>query len=65
MSKELALATELFDLSLVDLEKLTANAVKSSFAPYQDRVDLIHQRILPSFAILFAELNAQAFSSLN
>jgi len=49
MSKELTIATETFDLSLDDLEKITINAAKSSFASYQDRVDLIDQKIIPQF----------------
>lgn len=62
MSKELALATATFDLSLVDLEKMTMNAMKSSFAPHQERVRVIHRKLLPSYAMLFAELTARAFS---
>lgn len=52
MSKELAIATENFDLTLSDLEKIAVNAAKSSFAPYEDRVALIHERILPNFLTL-------------
>ncbi|WP_411845904.1 adenosine deaminase [Roseibacillus persicicus] len=62
LSKELAIAIETFGLSLMDLEKLTVNAVKSSFAPYAERVSLIHNRVLPAYAVLFAELNLRAFS---
>lgn len=49
MSKELAIATKTFDLSFGDLEKMTINAAKSCFAPHQDRVDLIDQKIIPRF----------------
>ena len=49
MSKELKIATEHFDLNLTDLEKIAVNAAKSSFAPHEDRVALIHERILPQF----------------
>jgi adenosine deaminase len=62
MSKELSIATKVFDLSLMDLERVAVNAAKSSFAPYHDRVALIHRRLLPSFAILFAELEAKALA---
>ena len=62
ISQELTLATELFDLSLADIEKITVNAVKDSFASYHDRVDLIYRSILSTVAILFAELNALVFS---
>ena len=54
ISQELTLATELFDLSLADIEKITVNAVKDSFASYHDRVDLIYRSILSTVAILFA-----------
>lgn len=42
---------------------MTVNAVKSSFASYHDRVDLIHRSILPSFAILFSEEDPHSHSS--
>src|SRR5690606_33451117 len=62
MSKELALATTTFGLSLVELEKMTMNAMKSAFVPHQTRVDLIRRRLLPTYSMLFAELTAEAFS---
>ncbi len=52
MTKETTLATELFDLSLADLEKLNMNAIKSAFAPFDKRVDLIFNAITPGFAAL-------------
>lgn len=62
MSKDLAIATEAYDLSLLDLEKMTMNAMKSSFCAHQRRIDLIHKRLLPSYAMLFAELTARSFA---
>lgn len=62
MSKELDLATRTFGLSLVDLEKMTMNAMKSAFLDHRRRVDLIHRRLLPSYAMIFAELTARTFS---
>lgn len=50
MTGETTLATELFDLSLHDLEKLSLNAMKSAFAPFDDRLELIYQVIKPGFA---------------
>ncbi|MCF7675850.1 MAG: hypothetical protein K9N23_12035 [Akkermansiaceae bacterium] len=50
MTKETTLATELFDLSLHDLEKLPLNAMKSAFAPFDERLKLIYQVIKPGFA---------------
>lgn len=62
MSKELVLAAETFDLTLVDLEKVTMNAMKSAFAPHEERVKLIHRRLLPGYATLFAELTERFFA---
>jgi adenosine deaminase len=50
MTKETTLAAELFDLSLNDLEKLSLNAIKSAFAPFEKRLKLIFDTIKPGFA---------------
>ncbi len=63
MSKELAIAATTFNLSLVEIEKMTMDAMKSAFAPHQARVDLIQRRLLPNYAMLFAELTAQSFAN--
>lgn len=52
MTKETILATELFDLSLADLEKLNLNAIKSAFAPFKQRLDIIFKTIKPGYAAL-------------
>lgn len=52
MTKETILATELFDLSLAELERLNMNAIKSAFAPYDMRLDLIFNIIKPGYAAL-------------
>lgn len=62
MSKELEIAATTFNLSLVEIEKMTMDAMKSAFAPHQARVDLIQRRLLPNYAMLFAELTAQSFA---
>ena len=56
MTRETTLATELFDLSLDELEKLSLNAVKSAFAPYDERLRLIFETIKPGFAAARAGL---------
>jgi adenosine deaminase len=63
MSKELEIAATTFNLSLVEIEKMTMDAMKSAFAPHQARVDLIQRRLLPNYAMLFAELTAKAFAN--
>ncbi len=55
MSKETILATELFDLTLADLERLNMNAIKSAFAPFDQRVDLIFNKIRPGYAAMRGE----------
>jgi len=49
MSKEFAIAAEIFGLTLNDLEKMTVSAAKSSFAPHAHRVALIDQKIIPFY----------------
>jgi adenosine deaminase len=50
MTQETTLATELFDLSLSELEKLSLNAMKSAFAPFDKRIRIIFGSIKPGFA---------------
>jgi len=50
VTKETVLATELFDLSLADIEKLNMNAMKSAFAPYETRLRLISEVLAPGYA---------------
>jgi adenosine deaminase len=50
MTRETTLATELFDLSLIELEKLSLNAMKSAFTPFDARLKIIFDRIKPGFA---------------
>lgn len=50
MTRETTLATEWFGLSLDDLEKLSINAMKSAFAPYDERIRMIFEVIKPGFA---------------
>ena len=58
MTRETTLATELFDLSLAELEKLSLNAIKSAFAPFDKRVRILFDRIKPGFAKVRAGLHA-------
>ncbi len=49
MTREFRLAHDAFRLSLNDLEKLTINAMKSSFIPYKKRIDIIYNTIKPGY----------------
>ena len=50
MSKEFAAAADTFGLGLDDFERLTINAMKSAFLPYDKRCDFIYSIIKPGYA---------------
>jgi adenosine deaminase len=50
MTKEFEAAQEAFGLSLDDFEKITINAMKSAFLPYDKRCDFIYAVIKPGYA---------------
>lgn len=50
MTQEFEAAAGAFGLSLADFEKVTINAMKSSFLPYAQRCDLIYSVIKPGYA---------------
>jgi adenosine deaminase len=60
MTRETTLATELFDLSLAELEKLSLNAMKSAFIPFDQRLRIIFDTIKPGFAKVRASLGTPA-----
>lgn len=50
LTHEFEVAGETFDLSLDDFEKLTINAMKSAFLPYDQRCDFIYSVLKPGYA---------------
>jgi adenosine deaminase len=50
MTKEFQAATETFNLTLSDLEKITINAMKSAFIGYPERCQIIYDVIKPGYA---------------
>src|ERR1700740_671010 len=50
LTREFEVAAATFDLSLDDFEKLTINAMKSAFLPYDQRCYFIYSVIKPGFA---------------
>jgi adenosine deaminase len=50
MTQEFEAAAGTFGLSLDDFEKITINAMKSSFLPYNRRCDFIYSVIKPGYA---------------
>ena len=55
MTKEFAIAVEEFGFTLADLEKVTLNAIKSAFLPFDERLRLIYDVIKPGYAQARAE----------
>ena len=52
MSSEMSALVEAFDYTLRDLEWLTVNGMKSSFLPFDERLDIINHIIKPGYARL-------------
>ncbi len=50
MTQEFKAAADTFGLTLEDFEKITSNAMKSSFLPYKERCDFIYSVIKPGYA---------------
>ncbi len=50
MTQEFAAAADTFGLSLDDFEKITINAMKSAFLPYDQRCNVIYTIIKPGYA---------------
>lgn len=50
MTREFEAATATFGLTLDDFEKITINAMKSAFLPYDQRIDFIYKVIKPGYA---------------
>jgi len=60
LTKEFEVAAKTFNLRLEDLEKLTINAMKSSFLPYDQRIQFIYQVLKPGYAKAKQALAANA-----
>ncbi len=56
MVKEFQAAIDAFGLGIDDLEKLTINAMKSAFIPYNERCRIIYDVIKPGYARVRARL---------
>ncbi len=49
LSREFQIAEEVYHLSFAEMEKLTINAMKSAFLPYDERIKYIYDSIKPGF----------------
>jgi len=59
MSREFQAAADTFGLTLDDFEKITINAMKSAFLPYNKRIGFIYTVIKPGYAKVRATLAAR------
>ncbi len=57
MTREFTLLSEAFGYSLDDMQWFTINAMKSSFLPFDERLEIINERIKPAYAALRAEVS--------
>ncbi|MGE0309658.1 MAG: adenosine deaminase [Acidimicrobiia bacterium] len=55
MTHEFAQLADAFDYRLDDFEWLTVNAMKSAFAPFDERLRIINERVKPAYALLKAQ----------
>jgi adenosine deaminase len=58
LGKEMHLAVTHYNLTLEDLEKLTINAMKSSFIHHDDRIKIIYDVLKPRFARVREEITS-------
>lgn len=62
MTQEFEAAAETFDLNLDDFEKITINAMKSAFLPYDQRCDFIYRMIKPGYAKIRNSANRSSYT---
>jgi adenosine deaminase len=60
MTKEFEAASATFGLTVDDFEKITINAMKSAFLPYDQRIEIIYKTLKPGYSRIRQELAAKA-----
>lgn len=55
MSKEISQLVEAFDWTFQDVQRVTINALKSAFIPFEERLAIIEEVVKPGFAKIAAE----------
>ncbi len=55
MTHEMAEVVKAFDWTLLDLQRVTINALKSAFIPFEERLAIIEQVVKPRYLALAAE----------
>ena len=55
MSNEMTQCVKSFDWKFVDLQRITVNALKSSFIPFEERLEIIEKVVKPTYLAIAAE----------
>ena len=55
MSNEMSECVKSFGWKFVDLQRVTVNALKSSFIPFEERLEIIEKVVKPAYAAISAE----------
>jgi adenosine deaminase len=55
MSHEMTECVKAFDWKFVDLQRVTVNALKSSFIPFEERLEIIEKVVKPAYLAIAAE----------
>jgi adenosine deaminase len=55
MTNEMSQCVEAFDWKFVDLQRVTVNALKSSFIPFEERLEIIEKVVKPAYLAIAAE----------
>ena len=55
MTNEMVQSAQAFDWTFQDLQRLTVNALKSAFIPFEERLAIIEQIVKPAYAAISAE----------
>jgi adenosine deaminase len=55
MTNEMTQCVNSFDWKFVDLQRVTVNALKSSFIPFEERLEIIEKIVKPAYLAISAE----------
>ena len=55
MTNEMTKCVKSFDWKFADLQRVTVNALKSSFIPFEERLEIIEKTVKPAYAAISAE----------
>jgi adenosine deaminase len=55
MTHEMSQCVKSFDWKFADLQRVTVNALKSAFIPFEERLEIIEKDVKPAYAQISAE----------